>query len=318
MIGINLPAEGPRPPRATCDQHPPIGTTMSEQAQDPPAEPEEPSALQVGSPGVDTGWNVDRGPAGDRPRLWALYRYPVKGLTPEPLAHAKLEPGETLAFDRAYAIENGPGRYDPTFPRHLPKVNFLMLMRNERLATLRSAFEDATETLTLSRDGKQLARGQLTTPLGRRLIEQFIAAYMQGDLRGPPKIVRAPGHSFSDVAAKCVHIVNLASVRELERALGRPVDPLRFRANLYLEGIAAWTELRWLGKAIGVGAARLAVFARTRRCEAINVDPASGARDMALPAMLQRTWGHADFGVYGVVEAGGEVGPGAVVTAPAL
>ena len=289
---------------------------MSEQAQDPHTEPGETSASQAGGPGLERGANVERGPAGDRPRLGALYRYPVKGLTPEPLAHAKLEPGETLAFDRAYAIENGRGRFDPAFPRHLPKVNFLMLMRNERLATLRSAFEDATETLTLSREGKRLARGQLTTPLGRRLIEQFIAAYMQADLRGPPKIVRAPGHSFSDMAAKCVHIVNLASVRELERALGRPVDPLRFRANLYLEGIAPWTELRWLGKAICVGAARLAVFARTRRCEAINVDPTSGARDMALPAVMQRTWGHADFGVYAVVEAAGEIAPGAAVTAP--
>jgi uncharacterized protein len=291
---------------------------MSEEAQDPQAEAGETSALEAGSPGVKEGANVDQRGASDRPRLWALYRYPVKGLTPEPLARAKLEPGETLAFDRAYAIENGPGRFDPAFPRHLPKVNFLMLMRNERLATLRGAFEDATETLTLSRGGKQLARGQLTTPLGRRLIEQFIAAYMQADLRGPPKIVRAPGHSFSDVAAKCVHIVNLASVRELERAVGRPVDPLRFRANLYLEGIAPWTELRWLAKSIRVGAARLAVFARTRRCEATNVDPATGARDMALPAVLQRTWGHADFGVYAVVEAAGEIEPGAAVTAPSL
>jgi uncharacterized protein len=278
---------------------------MNMDAQDPPAEAGETPAA-----------NVDDDPPGGR--LAALYRYPVKGLTPEPLAQAKLEPGETLAFDRAYAIENGRGRFDPAFPRHLPKVNFLMLMRNERLATLRSAFEDATETLTLSRDGRQLARGQLTTPLGRRLIEQFIAAYMQADLRGPPKIVRAPGHSFSDVAAKCVHIVNLASVRELERALGRRVDPLRFRANLYLEGIAPWTELRWPGHSITVGAARLSVFARTQRCEAINVDPATGARDIALPAMLLRTWGHADFGIYAVVESAGQVGPGTVVTGPSL
>ena len=70
------------------------------------------------------------------------------------------------------------------------------------------------------RDGKQVARGQLSTPLGRQLIEQFFAAYMKTELRGAPKIVHAPGHSFSDVAAKCLHIVNLASVRELERSLG--------------------------------------------------------------------------------------------------
>ena len=202
--------------------------------------------------------------------------------------------GQTLPFDRAWAIENGPGRFDAGAPRHLPKINFLMLMRDERLATLRSKFDDATETLTIDRDGKQVARGDLTTPLGRKLIEQFIAAYMKAELRGAPKIVHAAGHSFSDVAAKCVHIVNLASVREVERASGRPVDPLRFRANLYFEGLAPWAEFGWLDKAIGVGEAKLSVFARTQRCEATSVDPATGARDMAVPANLQRGWGHQD------------------------
>src|SRR5262245_60039562 len=174
------------------------------------------------------------------PHVSALYRYPVKGLSPEPLERVSLTVGETLPFDRAYAIENGPGRFDPAAPRHLPKVNFLMLMRDERLATLETKFEDETETLTIFRGGKQVARGQLATPLGRRLIEQFIAAYMTSELRGAPRIVHAAGHSFSDVAAKCVHIVNLASVRELQRVLGRPIDPLRFRANLYLEEVAPW------------------------------------------------------------------------------
>jgi uncharacterized protein YcbX len=246
----------------------------------------------------------------------SLYRYPVKGLTPEPLQRVMLSPGETLPFDRAFAIENGPGRFDPTAPRHLPKISFLMLMRNERLATLRSRFDDASGTLTIERDGKQVARGQLTTPLGRQLIEQFVAAYMKSDLRGPPKIVHAPGHSFSDVAAKCVHIVNLASVRELERTLGRPVDPLRFRANIYLEGAPPWAELGWLDKEIAVGPVRLAAFAHTTRCEATSVDPATGARDMALPAHLLRTRGDQDFGIYARVVTGGELAVGDPVTAP--
>ncbi len=244
------------------------------------------------------------------PRLSALYRYPVKGLTPEPLQRVTLQAGETLPFDRAYAIENGPGRFDPSAPRHLPKISFLMLMRDERLATLRSKFEDATETLTIYRDGKQVARGQLTTTLGRQLIEQFLAAYMKAELRGAPKIVHAPRHSFSDVAAKCVHIVNLSSVRELERTLGRPIDPLRFRANLYLEGVEPWAEFGWLDKAIEVGPVRLSAFARTSRCEATNVDPAKGVRDMAIPSHLQRTWGHQDFGIYAKVANGGEISVG--------
>lgn len=239
------------------------------------------------------------------PRLAQLYRYPVKGFSPEALDRVEAIAGATLPFDRAYAIENGPGRFDPEAPRHLPKINFLMLMRDERLATLRIAFDEASRTLTILRDGRQVARGQLSTPIGRQLIEQFIGAYMSKELRGAPKIVHAPGHSFSDVSAKCVHIVNLASVHELERVVGRPVHPLRFRANLYLEGLPPWAELEWLDKEISVGDVRLRVFDRTQRCEATNVDPESGARDLAIPSTLQRTWGHMDFGVYGKVTTGG-------------
>ena len=248
-------------------------------------------------------------------RVSLLYRYPVKGLTPERLERVELAPGETLPFDRAWAIENGPGRFDANAPRHLPKINFLMLMRDERLATLRSRLDDATRTLTIVRGGKPVVSGQLDTPLGRQLIEQFIAAYMKAELRGPPKIVHAPGHSFSDMAAKCVHIVNLASVRELERAMGRKVDPLRFRANVYVDGLAPWAELQWLDREIAIGAARLRAFARTQRCEATNVDPETGARDAAIPATLMRTWGHQDFGIYATVVTGGAIGVGDAVAA---
>lgn len=251
------------------------------------------------------------------PHVTALYRYPVKGLSPEKLAEVTLTAGETVPADRAYAIENGPGRFNPDEPRHLPKINFLMLMRNERLAALETHFDTETETLTILRAGRQVARGQLSTKLGRNMIEQFLAAYMKSDLRGAPHIVSAPGHSFSDVAKKCVHIVNLASVRELERVSGRPVDPLRFRPNIILDGLAPWAEFDWIGRPVTIGGARLDVFTRTERCAATDVDPATAARDMSIPALLRRTWGHADFGIYATVGEGGIVKPGDTVTGPA-
>jgi uncharacterized protein YcbX len=191
-------------------------------------------------------------------------------------------------------------------------------MRDERLATLVTTFDDATETLTIMRAGKQVARGQLSTLLGRTMVEQFFAAYMKSELRGPPKVVSAPGHSFSDVAMKCLHIVNLASVRDLERVEGRPVDPLRFRANVYIDGVPPWAERSWLGREMWLGGVRCVVVDGTVRCEATNVDPKIGARDMAIPSLLQRTWGHSDFGVYAKITAGGAlaVGDGVVVPAP--
>ncbi|MEQ1711113.1 MAG: MOSC domain-containing protein [Hyphomicrobium sp.] len=244
------------------------------------------------------------------PCVQSIYRYPVKALSPERLGRVTLTTGATMPFDRAYAIENGPGRFDAQAPRHLPKVTFLTLMRDERAATLDTTFDDATETLTISRGGKQVARGQLTTKLGRTLIEQFLAAYMKAELRGAPRIVSAPGHSFSDVAAKCLHIVNLASLRELERAAGRPIDPLRFRPNVIVDGMPPWAEFDWVGKDFALGSARVRGLVRTQRCAATNVDPGTGHRDMAIPAILERTWGHTDFGVYASVIADGTVAIG--------
>jgi uncharacterized protein YcbX len=249
------------------------------------------------------------------PIVRGLFRYPVKGLSPEPLQRMSLKAGQTVPFDRAYAVENGPGRFDPENPAHLPKINFLMLMRNERLATLQTRFDDATETLTVLRDGKQVARGDLRTPIGRKMIEQFLAAYMQDDLRGAPRVVFAPGHSFSDVAAKCLHVINLASLRELERVVRRAVNPLRFRPNVVMDGAPPWAEFDWSGKPLQLGAVKLEFIKRTERCAATNVDPDTGQRDMAIPAALQRAWGHTDFGFYARVIADGTIAIGDPVSA---
>ncbi|MGD9867828.1 MAG: MOSC domain-containing protein [Hyphomicrobiales bacterium] len=243
-------------------------------------------------------------------RITAIYRYPVKGLSADRMPSVRLEAGETLPLDRAYAIEASAGRFDPQNPEHLPKIAFLMLMRNERLAALDTRFEEDGHVLTVLRNGRQVARGALQTPIGCQLIEQFMASYMTGDLRGAPRVVSAPGHSFTDMAEKCVHIVNMASVRELERIVGRPVDPLRFRANFYVEMPSPWAELGLVGKKIGFGEASLEVFDRTGRCEATAVDPSTGARDMAVTATLSRVLGHTDFGVYARISSPGTVSEG--------
>ena len=244
------------------------------------------------------------------PHITALYRYPVKGLSAEALGETTLSTGETVPFDRIYAIENGPGRFDPENPKHLPKVNFLMLMRNERLATLETRFDETSHVLTILRQGKQVARGALRERIGRQMVEQFLGAYMKDALRGPPRIVTAPGHTFSDVPAKWLHIVNLASLRDLERVMGRSLHPLRFRANIHVEGLQPWEEFSWVGKIMTVGGSRLEIVHRCQRCEATNVDPETAARDTGIPAVLQRTWGHSDFGVYAKVVDGGAVKAG--------
>jgi uncharacterized protein YcbX len=251
-------------------------------------------------------------------KVQSIYRYPVKGLSPEPLARAFLGVGATVPGDRFYAIENGPSGFDPAAPRYQPKQRYLMLMRNERLAALRTHFDYASHTLVIKSEGRETARGDLRTPAGRAAIEQFFAIYCAGDLHGSPKLLHAPGFSFSDVARKVVSIINLDSIPAVETALGAPVEPLRFRANLYVSGWPAWREFDLIGQQIAIGrSARLKIVKRIVRCAATEVDPATGIRDLAIPQTLMSAFGHRDFGVYAEVITGGEIVPGDIVRAGA-
>jgi uncharacterized protein YcbX len=240
-----------------------------------------------------------------------IYRYPVKGLSPEPLERTTLTVGQTIPADRLFAIENGPSGFDSTAPAYFPKQRFLMLMRNERLARLDTRFDEASHMLDVREGGGAAARGDLRTAAGRRAIEDFFATFCADELRGPPKILHAPGHSFSDVSRKVVSIINLASVAAIETLVGAPVDPLRFRGNLYFEGWPAWGEFDQLGQALAVGGeARLRVVKRIERCAATNVEPGTGIRDMTIPHSLLRALGHADCGIYAEVIAGGPIAAG--------
>jgi uncharacterized protein len=256
-----------------------------------------------------------------------LYRYPMKGLSAEALTAAELRPGSGIRFDRAFGLALSTAQYDPTEPQWMSKRNFVTLVAHERLAALHARYDKSSGILTVHRGGKPVARGAVATPIGRAMLEEFFRAYLKNEVAGAPKknevagapklIGSASGAMFFDHAEPGLSIVGLATIADVERIAGRPVDPLRFRANVYLSGVPAWAEFDWIGKEISLGTSRLRVTERIARCTATNVDPATGVRDMTIPQDLQRVFGHGDCGVLAVVTTAGEVALGddvAVVT----
>ncbi|MFC7540821.1 MOSC domain-containing protein [Siccirubricoccus deserti] len=109
---------------------------------------------------------------------------------------------------------------------------------------------------------------------------------------------------------KCVSIIGLSSLHALERAIGQRLDPLRFRANVYVSGSRPWSEFDWLGQEIQLGGARLKVFKRIIRCAATEVNPETAVRDAKPPQSLREHFGHADLGVYAEVIEGGRIAVG--------
>jgi len=242
--------------------------------------------------------------------LHGIYRYPVKGLSAEPLEAVPLTLGETLPHDRRFAIAHGSTKFDAAAPQWLPKQNFFMLAKDEKLAQLEARFDPESEMLTILRGGKQVVRAKASDIMGRTLIGQFFAGFMGAAGRGTPRLVEAAGHSFSDVPEKVLSLINLASIRDLERVLRQEIHPLRFRGNLYLEGLDPWEERAWVGREVTIGQARLQVMETIERCAATNVNPLTAERDMNLPLTLRKGFRHMQMGVYAKVIEAGDIAQG--------
>lgn len=239
-----------------------------------------------------------------------LYRYPVKGLSGERLPAVELSAGQTFPMDRAYALENGPSGFDPAAPAWQPKIKFLCLMKNARLAELTTHYDDESRKLIVKREGKLLASYDLSAGAERHTIEDFFDDFMGAEKRGAIRLLQAPGHSFSDVASKFVSLINLATLAELETQIGRPVHPVRFRANIYFDGLPAWSEHDLVGRTLEIGSSRINVVRRISRCAATEVNPETALRDIEIPAILRRSRDNLDLGIYAEVKAPGKIAEG--------
>jgi uncharacterized protein YcbX len=242
----------------------------------------------------------------------AIYRYPVKGLSAEKLDRVALAVGQCLPHDRRFAIALGSTEFDPARPRWLSKTHFVMLMRDAALARLATRFDPQDGTLTIAEGGRVALQESLGGVEGCERIADFFAGFLGDSVPGPLRIVEAAGHAFADARPKpnastdkYVSLINLNSIRDFANRIGAAVDPIRFRANVYVEGPAAWSELDWLERELTIGGARLRVIAPITRCAATEVNPATAERDIPVVAELMRHFGHNLMGIYAeVIEAG--------------
>lgn len=241
----------------------------------------------------------------------ALWRHPVKGFTPEPLEGARLQPGQCFPGDRLYAVEDGPSGFDPAAPRHISKMRFAVLAKIPKVALARTRYDESTGELSVQADGMDPFRALLTTPIGRRAFADWLGGFLADEARGPLQVIEAPGdHRFMDDRQGFVSVINMASLRDLETRVGRPLDARRFRANVYVEGWPAWIENERIGQSLNLGPVAAHIIKPTGRCRAIHVDPERGVDDIDLVSQIYNHFGHTIMGVYVRVERGGRIAIG--------
>ena len=248
-----------------------------------------------------------------------LFVYPVKGLSAQPLDSVELQPGKGFAHDRMFAFARPDGRYRPGTREGLPKQEFFALVSDHRLAGLGTHLDTRTDVLTARVAGHDVLKADLGTEVGRDEAVRFFTRVLDLPAGVEALVARESGRRFTDAAAAgdgpmdWISLINLASVRDLESRTGLVIDRLRFRANVFVDGLPAWSELDAIGQEFDLGGVRVRAVRQTKRCAATEVDPATGRRDVPVVTMLDRTYGHQIMGIYlevltaGVVAKGSEV-----------
>ena len=247
-------------------------------------------------------------------RVVALYRYPVKGFTPEVCETLTALPEGRVAGDRALGFRFADSAaQDFEWSR---KHEFVALANTPGIARLALKFDHEALRLRFSIGGVRLVEDALDSD-GRARIAAAIQGYVldlgENPLAGHPERVplRLVGDGrtprYQDNAAGQITLHSRESLAAVAAATSNhpEFDELRFRSNIVIKGVRPWTELDWLGRKIRIGGTVFEVARRKTRCLATHANPRTGERDLRVMMTLTRAFNQEEptFAV-GIVTSG--------------
>lgn len=251
-----------------------------------------------------------------------LFTYPIKGLTPQAMSEFALTKGHGIKGDRAFALlftDYLEGAKMPADSASWISKKYLAVQNDwPLLAALECHYQPETAVLTVKRQGVAVLSAETNTAPGRDRISTFFTNYLAAIQ--PTKEARHPqlaplrliGNSsgetrYPDREPVHISLVSQATLDRLTEVAQQNIDVGRFRPNVVLDGISAWSEFELVGKQFQLGTAQIEVTARIGRCVNVEVNPQTGDRDIPLLSLLQQEFGHAQTGVLAKIINGGTV-----------
>lgn len=239
-------------------------------------------------------------------RVTHLWRHPIKGHGVESVRETLLAPGETMPWDRVWAIAHEAARVTPGATGWVPCANFARGAKNPTLMAIRATVDEAAGTVTLTHPKLPNLTVNPDDATDAARLVAWTREIADGGRALPAFVVRA-NRGMTDSDFPSIAILNQASLAELSARAGQPLAMERFRGNIWLDGLDPWAEFDLVGREIRIGAATLLIRERITRCRATSANPDTGEIDVDTLRLLDAGWDHRDFGVYGEVVAGGRV-----------
>ncbi|MET1066655.1 MAG: MOSC domain-containing protein [Pseudomonas prosekii] len=245
-------------------------------------------------------------------RLSALYRYPLKSAKAEALQQIGLDKLGLDGDRRWMLVDEASGRF--------------LTQRTVGQMSQLSALWNADGGLTLNAPGHSTINIGLPSAdaelRGITIFKDTLRVPDAGDEAGawvsefigkPTRLVQIPldrarttqsGYGRDDDQVAFADgfpllLIGQASLQDLSSKVGRPLEMLRFRPNLVIEGSDAFAEDGW--KRIRIGDVEFRVVKPCSRCILTTIDPQTGERstDREPLATLQKHRAQADGAMFG-------------------
>lgn len=238
-------------------------------------------------------------------RLTTIWRFPIKSHGREDLTEVSLIKGQTLPWDRHWAVAHDQSRVDGS--QWVPCQHFSRVSKAPQLTAITSRLDENSGMVTLSHpDRDDLCFAPDTE--GDKLID-WSRGFVPDNRAQSARVVRGAERGFTDSDFPSVTLCNMSSHRAVEQRFGRPLSIHRWRGNLWFDGGAPWEEFDWIDREIQIGEAILIPRTRTDRCLATHNNPDTGLRDSDVLGTLDG-WDHRDFSVRAEVLRGGRIAVG--------
>lgn len=235
----------------------------------------------------------------------ALYRYPIKSHGSEAIEAVTLTAGQTMPWDRHWAVSHEASKFDNENPKWEHCRNFMLASRTPRLAAISAQLDEASATVTLAHPDLASITLQPDVPQDVARFLDWVAPLCPEGRVTAKDIVKAPNRGMTDSALASISLMSETSQKAVSEALDAPLEHGRWRGNIWFDGASAWEELTWIGRTVLIGGATLALREPCVRCSLTNTNPATGIRDTDTLGVLKRDFGHQHFGVYAEVLTGG-------------
>ena len=213
-----------------------------------------------------------------------------------------------LNSDKAQLFENDPderkGKWNKILTlKNSPVLNkYNFLLKGSKLTL---TFKDK-EILTI--DVNELSERQL---LSNKIIE------LENFLKKPIVLMKNEEFPFFDTTISnkvdfinSVSLLNIESINDFQKKIGKNIEVSRFRGNLCVNGIKAWEEREWIGRVIKINNLSFKVEKNIPRCVAINIKPKTDDSSVNLLHSLKKTYNHLEMGIYLTALDDGEINLG--------